>query len=156
MVGARPETFPSLDAAVEYLLASMPAWRLDQFSRAEHVKSISHGFRQLPNGTWTWKHDPALVRQRVQSGPPPRPSLWPVLQRIHCPALVVWGVESDVLSEQQARRMVATLPKSELLPVPNVGHAPTLMEPSVSAALERFLSGAPPKQVEKRRVSRPA
>jgi pimeloyl-ACP methyl ester carboxylesterase len=53
---------------------------------------------------------------------------------------VVWGTESDVLSEAQARRMVDVLPRGELVAVPGVGHAPTLMEPVVRAALERFLA----------------
>jgi pimeloyl-ACP methyl ester carboxylesterase len=48
-------------------------------------------------------------------------------------------MESDVLSEAQARRMVEVLPHGELVAVPSVGHAPTLMEPVVLAALERFL-----------------
>jgi len=42
-------------------------------------------------------------------------------------------------SETQARRMVEVLPHGELVAVPGVGHAPTLMEPVVLAALERFL-----------------
>ena len=40
------------------------------------------------------------------------------------------------------RRMVDVLPQGELVAVPGVGHAPTLVEPAVLAALERFL-GAP-------------
>jgi len=35
--------------------------------------------------------------------------------------------------------MVTTLPKGELVAVPGVGHAPTLTEPAVGDALERFL-----------------
>lgn len=62
-----------------------------------------------------------------------------MLERVPCPTLVVWGTDSDVLSEAQARRMVETLPKGQLVAVPNVGHAPTLMEPAVLKALEQFL-----------------
>jgi pimeloyl-ACP methyl ester carboxylesterase len=76
---------------------------------------------------------------RGQRGAPARPALWPVIERLSCPTLVVWGTESDVLSEAQARRMVDVLPRGELVAVPGVGHAPTLMEPVVRAALERFL-----------------
>jgi len=65
-----------------------------------------------------------------------------VLERIPCPTLVVWGTESDVLSETQAHRMVKTLPKGELVAVPGVVHAPHLMEPAARAALERLLGGA--------------
>jgi pimeloyl-ACP methyl ester carboxylesterase len=85
--------------------------------------------------------DPAYIEQRMQHGAPQRPALWGVLQRLPCPTLVIWGTESDVLSEAQARRMVEVLPREELVAVPGVGHAPTLVEPVVLAALERFLSG---------------
>ena len=83
--------------------------------------------------------DGAYISQRVQKGPPPRPALWPALARVHAPTLVVWGSDSDVLSEGQAHKMVEALPKGELVTVPGVGHAPTLIEPIVLAALERFL-----------------
>jgi pimeloyl-ACP methyl ester carboxylesterase len=97
--------------------------------------------RRQADGRWVWKMDPAYIQQRVQRGPSPRPALWPVLQRLPCPTLVVWGMESDVLSEAQARRMVEVLPQGELVAVPGVGHAPTLVEPVVLAALDRFLGG---------------
>jgi pimeloyl-ACP methyl ester carboxylesterase len=53
--------------------------------------------------------------------------------------MVVWGTESDVLSGTQAKRMVEVLPRGELVTVHGVAHAPTLMEPVVLTALERFL-----------------
>ena len=62
-----------------------------------------------------------------------------MLERLQCPTLVVCGMESDVLSEAQARRMAEVLPRGEVVPVPSVGHAPTLIEPAVLAALERVL-----------------
>ena len=85
--------------------------------------------------------DPAYIQQSKQPAPTPRPNLWPVLERLSCPTLVVWGTESDVLSEAQARRMAEVLPKGELVPVPGVGHAPALIEPMVVAALDRWLTG---------------
>jgi len=54
--------------------------------------------------------------------------------------MVVWGTESDVLSQAQAKRMVETLPRGELVTVRGVAHAPTLVEPVVLSALERFLN----------------
>jgi len=36
--------------------------------------------------------------------------------------------------------MTETLSDGELVTVPGVGHAPTLVEPAVVAALERFLA----------------
>jgi esterase len=137
MVGDRPDRFATLDAAMAYRRRMSPivASRTedDQLELARGV------LRRGADGAWGWKMDPAYITLRVQKGPPPRPALWPALARIHAPTLVVWGSDSDVLSEQQAQRMVETLPKGELVTVRGVGHAPTLIEPIVLAALERFL-----------------
>ena len=62
-------------------------------------------------------------------------------EALPCPTLVVWGSDSYVPSENQARRIVEALPRGELVRVAGIGHAPTLVEPVVLAALDRFLGG---------------
>jgi pimeloyl-ACP methyl ester carboxylesterase len=137
MVGERPEVFATLEDAMAYRRSVSP---IVAGRSAEDQRELALGvLRQQADGRWSWKLDPAYIQQRVQHGAPQRPALWPVLQRLSCPTLVVWGIESDVLSEAQARRMVEVLPQGELVAVPGVGHAPTLVEPVVLAALERFL-----------------
>src|SRR5262245_54357809 len=139
-VGGRPESFATLEDAMAYRRSVSP---ITAGRSAEDQRELALGvLRQRPDGRWVWKMDPAYIQQRVQRGAPSRPALWPVLQHLPCPTLVVWGTESDVLSEAQARRMVEVLPKGELVAVPGVGHAPTLMEPAALAALERFLGSA--------------
>jgi pimeloyl-ACP methyl ester carboxylesterase len=140
MVGSRPESFPSLEAAMAYRRQAAPilAGRSldDQRELAQGV------LRQRPDGNFAWKMDPAYIRQRIETGPPPRPALWPSFAGIGCPTLLVWGSDSDVLSEAQAQRMVAALPRGELAAVPGIGHAPTLVEPPARAAIERLLAEA--------------
>jgi len=139
MVGNRPEEFATLEDAMAYRRQMSP---IVAGRREEDQRELALGvLRQRPDGRWVWKMDPAYIQQRVQRGAPSRPALWPVLERLPCPTLVVWGTESDVLSETQARRMVEVVPRGELVAVPGVGHAPTLVEPVVLAALERFLAG---------------
>ena len=138
MVGSRPEEFATLDDAMAYRREVSP---ITASRSAEDQRELALGvLRQRPDGRWVWKMDPAYIQQRVQHGAPPRPALWPVLQRLSCPTLVVWETTSDVLSEAQAHRMVDALPHGELVAVPGVGHAPTLVEPVVLAALDRFSS----------------
>jgi pimeloyl-ACP methyl ester carboxylesterase len=137
MVGSRPETFASLDDAIAWRRQASP---VTASRSAEDQRELALGvLRRDAAGAWVWKMDPAYIQQRVQHGPPRRPDLWPVLASVPCPALVVWGTASDVLSEAQARRMVEVLPRGELVSVPGVAHAPTLVEPVVLTALERFL-----------------
>jgi pimeloyl-ACP methyl ester carboxylesterase len=137
MVGSRPDLFTTLDNAMAYRREASPivAGR-DAADQRELALGV---LRQRPDGKWGWKMDPAYIRQRVERGAPVRPNLWPALLQLACPALVVWGTASDVLSEAQAQRMVETLPNGKLLPVPGVGHAPSLVEPASLAGLERFL-----------------
>ncbi len=140
MVGSRPDEFASLDDAMGYRRQMSPivAGRSPKDQRELALGVL----RQRPDGRWIWKMDPQYIRQRVRSGAPQRPALWPALRRVACPTLVVWGRDSDILSEAQARRMMETLPSGELVTVPGVGHAPTLVEPVVVAALERFLGSS--------------
>jgi pimeloyl-ACP methyl ester carboxylesterase len=137
MVGERPDKFPTLEDAMAYRRSISP---ITASRTEEDQRELALGvLRRDSDGSWIWKLDPAYITQRVKKGPPTRPALWPALARVHAPTLVVWGTDSDVLSETQARKMVETLPKGELVSVPGVGHAPTLVEPVVLAALERFL-----------------
>jgi len=137
MVGGRPDEFATLEDAMAYRREISPVTASRPIS---DQREVALGvLRQQADGRWVWKMDPAYIRQRVQHGAPPRPALWPVLKSLPCPTLVVWGTESDVLLEAQARRMVGVLPRGELVKVAGVAHAPTLVEPVVLAALERFL-----------------
>jgi pimeloyl-ACP methyl ester carboxylesterase len=137
LVGSRPDEFASLEDAMAYRRSVSPILAARS---AEDQRELALGvLRQRPNGSWGWKMDPAYIRQRVEHGAPARPPLWPALQALTCPTLVIWGSDSDVLSEAQARRMADTLPRGELVRVPGIGHAPTLVEPVALAALDRFL-----------------
>jgi pimeloyl-ACP methyl ester carboxylesterase len=137
MVGTRPEMFSSLEEAMTYRRTISP---ITAMRSAADQRELAEGvLRRRPEGEWVWKMDPAYIRQRIAHGPPSRPPLWPALRALPCSTLVVWGTESDVLSEAQARRMVEALPRGELVAVSGIGHAPTLVEPVVLAALDRFI-----------------
>ena len=136
MVGSRPEEFASLEDAMAYRRSVSPI--LAARSPEDQHELALGVLRRRPDGRWVWKMDPAYIEQRVERGAPARPPLWPALQALPCPTLVVWGTESDVLSEAQALRMVDVLPQGELVRVPGIGHAPTLVEPVVLEALDHF------------------
>jgi len=69
------------------------------------------------------------------------PDMWPTIDALKGkPVLVVRGERSDILSAETADKMLARMPKAELVTVVDVGHAPTLDEPEVVAAIERLLA----------------
>lgn len=137
MVGARPASFATLDEAIAYRASASPILAARP---AEDQHELALGvLKQAADGRWVWKMDPAYIEQRIARGAPARPDLWPALAALPCPTQVIWGTTSDVLGEAQARRMVATLPRGELVEVPGIGHAPTLVEPPALVALDRLL-----------------
>ena len=141
LVGSRPDEFATLEEAMAYRRSVSP---IVAGRSAEDQRELALGvLRRRPDGRWVWKMDPAYIEQRVKRGAPARPPLWPALQALPCPTMVVWGKQSDVLSEAQVLRMVEVLPRGELVAVPGIGHAPTLVEPVVLAALDRFLGSLP-------------
>ncbi|MET0366355.1 MAG: alpha/beta hydrolase, partial [Sphingobium sp.] len=66
--------------------------------------------------------------------------LWPAFDTLKsCPTTLIRGALSDILSEETARQMQARHPEMELVTVPRIGHAPTLLEPECTAAIDRLL-----------------
>ena len=141
LVGSRPEDFATLDAAMEYRRQMSP---ITAARPLDDQRELALGvLRQAPDARWVWKMDPVYIEERVTrvaQGAAFRSALWPAFAALSCPTLVVWGTDSDILSEGQARRMVETAPRGELVAVPGVGHAPTLVEPEALAALERLVA----------------
>jgi esterase len=65
---------------------------------------------------------------------------WQSLTNITCPTLLVRGEASDILSPEDAQRMVASIPNCRLVEVPDSGHAVPLDNPSgFLAAVRGFL-----------------
>lgn len=66
--------------------------------------------------------------------------LWPAFDALaHTPTVLVRGDLSDILSEDTAQAMQARHPDLQRANVPRTGHAPTLLEPACTAAIDRLL-----------------
>ncbi len=69
------------------------------------------------------------------------PDMWRAFAALDgAPVLIVRGARSDILSAAVAERMVASVAGAEVVTVPNIGHAPTLTEPEVTAPIDRLLA----------------
>ena len=69
------------------------------------------------------------------------PDMWPLLHALAGrPVLAVRGELSDILSPATLARMAREVPGLESVTVPRTGHAPTLEEPEVQAAIARLLA----------------
>lgn len=133
-VGHAPEMFADMKAVVKYyrenygpMVEHLPEDQVADFARWNVRKSDS--------GLYVWKMDPA-----VRAGGAHAPSMdqWEAVGKITCPALILRGKKSDVLSASIAQRMLETMPNAKLVEVPGVGHAPVLTEPESVKALDAF------------------
>lgn len=71
---------------------------------------------------------------------PPR-DLWPLFGGLAgVPLMLVWGEVSTVLLPETIAKMHAARPDMTVVTVSGIGHAPTLAEAPVAAALDRFLA----------------
>jgi pimeloyl-ACP methyl ester carboxylesterase len=96
---------------------------------------LRHLLKRLPDGRWTFKHDPRV-------GYHWRPSdLWGELPKVQAPVLIVRGGKSPVLSDRTAERMRAAFPQAELVTVEESGHTvPEDAPDPFIQAMESFLA----------------
>ncbi|MFT4027904.1 MAG: alpha/beta hydrolase [Novosphingobium sp.] len=93
------------------------------------------------NGRIVFDYDMKIAEPFKQAGGAAPPDLWPTLGGLAGkPVLLLRGGLSDVLSAATLARMRRELPQAEALTLPRVGHAPTLDEPEVVAAIDRLLA----------------
>jgi pimeloyl-ACP methyl ester carboxylesterase len=65
--------------------------------------------------------------------------LWQAYERIACPALLLRGADSDLLTAETAHAMTQRGPRAQLRTFEGVGHAPMLVQPDQRAAIRAFL-----------------
>jgi pimeloyl-ACP methyl ester carboxylesterase len=66
--------------------------------------------------------------------------MWPYWDKIQCPALVLHGAESKVLTQDICEEMLARKANTEVVTIPNVGHTPSLMIPGYIDVVAEWLS----------------
>jgi pimeloyl-ACP methyl ester carboxylesterase len=65
---------------------------------------------------------------------------WSVWDAIACPALVLRGAQSDILSVETAETMTRRGPKAELASFAGIGHAPALMSRDQIETVRQWLA----------------
>ena len=111
-----------------------PDWGLEEWlAMAKRLHRVNAGGRIVLD------YDMKIAEPFRVPGNEAGPEMWGALGALKgVPVLVVRGERSDVLGGRTAARMAAEL-DAELVTVPRVGHAPTLCEAAVEAALQGWL-----------------
>lgn len=62
-------------------------------------------------------------------------AFWDRMRDIEAPALILWGLEDRLVPERLGRKLAATLRRSELVMLPEVGHVPQFEVPEITREL---------------------
>jgi pimeloyl-ACP methyl ester carboxylesterase len=118
--------------------AAFPDYDLDQWlEMAKRTMVVTQ------NGRIGYDYDMAIAEPFAKPGNAAPPNLWLAYEGLRgVPMLLVRGALSDLLAPDTVKQMAARNPKMRTLVVPRVGHAPTLDEPEVRAAIAALLDGA--------------
>jgi pimeloyl-ACP methyl ester carboxylesterase len=119
-----PLSFETREAAAEALARSLPRgypnWYLD--SR----------FVTLPDGTLTWRSDMAgRVAWSKAGGEPLIKGLWPYVEALQAPTLVLHGADSPLFQLEDAVKMMRVNAHVRLVDVPDAGHFVHIDQPEV-------------------------
>jgi pimeloyl-ACP methyl ester carboxylesterase len=83
---------------------------------------------------WGWNPD-AKVGNRNLMGL----EVWSVWEAIRCPTLILRGVDSEVLQRDTVERMRRGATPVEVVELPGIGHAPSLMMQGQIETVRNFL-----------------
>lgn len=137
-VGTDP-SFRSLDALEAYLREVHAPFGPLSDGQWRHLAEHS-ARRAEAEGVWRLHYDPGLAepfRDELSRDI----DLWPLWEAIRCPVLIVRGAESDILSHETAEEMLTRGPEAELVELPDIGHAPALVDPAQIAVVRDWLLG---------------
>jgi pimeloyl-ACP methyl ester carboxylesterase len=125
-------SFETFDAAVQHARAFNPRRTVANIRERLH-----HAMRRDADGRWVYKFDPGIG---AAAGRDPE-SLWWAVGRLRCPALLVRGAESNILTDDGAARFVRTVPGSQVAVVAGAGHSVMGDNPAgFLAAVQPFLA----------------
>jgi pimeloyl-ACP methyl ester carboxylesterase len=112
---------------------------------------VKHGLKQLDDGGWTWRMDPALVRAIWRGQLNPGTKLeWPALAQIRCPSVLIYGVHNLGKSEysELVEKLARTIPDCRLIEIPDASHdLPNENPDEFIRALRAYLNEAPSSSI---------
>jgi pimeloyl-ACP methyl ester carboxylesterase len=110
------------------------------------VRQARPGFKEMPDGFvegffpfWDRATRRAVLRLYRSADPDKLAAAGLHLDRITCPALVVWGMKDPYLPGKFGRLYADRLPNSEFVPLDDAGHWPWIDAPGIVDKVTRFL-----------------
>lgn len=134
-----PDEFESLEAAAAFWRRQRP-----HISEEAVMARVQHSMKPIGGGRLVWRHDAKGIAQaRLGATPEQLVDLWPHVDAIEVPTLLLRGARSDFLSAQTAAEMARRNPSIDCQEVPGASHY--VHDDNLAgfeAALHAFLDGA--------------
>ena len=111
------------------------------FELPDWIAMAKRLYRLTPNGRIVPDYDKRIAEPFRLPGGEAGIDLWPAFDALKgSEMLIVRGERSDLLAPATAAEMATRVPGAQVLTVANTGHAPTLDEPEVVAAIDALLA----------------
>ncbi len=133
-VGNTPD-FADYAAAEAYLRQIYAPFGITREEDWQHM--ARHSLRQGTDGKWRMTYDPTIAQGLKDLTADI--TFWDVYDRITCPVLLIRGALSTLLTHDVAQEMTQRGPKAQLIEIPDVGHAPALMDEASAKIIADFL-----------------
>jgi pimeloyl-ACP methyl ester carboxylesterase len=133
----RVPAFPSFEQAEQYVRTVFAPFGRHSDAQWRHLAEA--WLRRNEDGSWRAHYDPRIAEPFRATMPEGDLELWPLYEAIRCPTLVIRGAQSDLLAKETTRQMAQRGPKARVVEIPDVGHAPTLMDAGQISVVRDFL-----------------
>lgn len=129
--------FDTLSEAQNWLTATYKPF--GPASDAFWQRMVLSSVRRTDTGRLTLHYDPRVVVQFSTSAH--ELTSWDRYQRISVPTHVIWGQQSDILTDAIQQRMQSEGPRPAVTVIPDCGHAPSLSRAEDIETVEKILTG---------------
>lgn len=129
-------TFPNIDVAKQYMQRIFATG--EKLSDEIWNNLTLHSVTQQSDGSYRLAYDPKISSSMLKfwfTGV----HLWSIWDRIRCPVLTLWAEKSDILLPDTIDKMRRSGPKTEVVKIPNCGHAPSLMTKDQVEIISKWL-----------------
>ncbi|RLQ87735.1 alpha/beta fold hydrolase [Notoacmeibacter ruber] len=121
MTAAAEEGFPDLEAAADAISAYMP-----HRSKPKSLGGLRKNMRQHDDGRWRWHWDPVFAsggeRSIMAEAPKHLLRFDEAIERLQLPVLLVRGMSSELVGEEEARDAASRLPNGRYVDIEQAGH----------------------------------
>jgi pimeloyl-ACP methyl ester carboxylesterase len=141
-VGEMKTNFASRAEAEAYVRTNFMPWGITDEAHWQHL--ITHSITENPDGSWRYLCDPRIAEPlRAASGNFTQVediNLAEIWEKVKAPTYIIRGATSDILQEETVSAMRRIHLRADAVTIPNVGHAPALMNAEQIGLITNWLT----------------